>query len=146
MKLKLKSASIPGMGVFGQLYHEGQPLLKTVEREWLNNEPMVSCVPAGDYRLEWHESPKYGYKLHLVARSLGVTVAGPSQRTHCLNHKANWPRQVKGCIGYGLEFGVFADKNGKYDFGVTDSRMALEVLEGLVPDDGCDLIIERYVI
>jgi len=143
VRLFLKSASIPGIGTFGRWYHDGKPLTCSVEREWKNNEPSISCIPAGDYRLQWHDSPKYGRRLHFVAPSLGVTVSGPSQRTHCLIHPANWPNQVQGCNAPGL---TFRDKVPDRGLGVASSRVAVELLEALVPDDGCDVTVERYVI
>lgn len=136
--LHLKTVSITGVGTFGTMYYNGKPFCKTVEREWKNNEQNVSCIPAGLYRLEWHDSAKYGRRLHLVAKSLGVTIAGPSQRTHCLLHPANFPHELIGCIAPGKEFAVM----GRF-IGVTHSRDTLNNLEDLVIEDGCDLLIER---
>lgn len=140
--LSLKTVNVSGVGTFGALYHNGKPFCKTIEREWKNNKPNISCVPAGLYRLEWHDSPKYGRRLHLVAKSLGVTINGPSQRTHCLFHTANHPDQLEGCVAPGREFAVI-NINGVSALGVTHSKSTLHNLEDLVVADGCDLLIER---
>lgn len=132
----LKTVSISGIGTFGTMYCNGKPVCKTVEREWLNNEPNVSCIPAGQYRIEWHGSHKYGRRIHLIAPSLGVTVKGSSQRTHCLFHPANLPHELEGCIAPG-EFFL------RERWGVGSSKNALRNFEDLVIQDGADLIIER---
>lgn len=36
----------------GRLYLPGGLTLSTLENPWKDNEPMVSCIPPGDYRIE----------------------------------------------------------------------------------------------
>ncbi|GAB1141539.1 MAG: hypothetical protein WStaBPW_38650 [Shewanella algae] len=124
--LYLKTRNIPGIGAFGELFHEGQRLCVTVEREWQNNQPNVSCIPAGVYTLRHHNSPSKGHCLALEAPSLGVTLFGPSQRTHCLVHIANWPLQLEGCIAPGTAF--HPEK-----WGVINSEKALNALLAFLP-------------
>lgn len=121
LHLQLITKTVAGVGTFGELFHLGQRLLVTVERDWCNNRPNVSCVPAGLFTLRRHHSPSKGACFALEAPSLGVTLAGPSQRTHCLVHIANWPQQLEGCIAPGLAFHPTR-------WGVRDSEPALAQL------------------
>lgn len=129
LELHLISKTVPGVGTFGELYHQGRLLLVTVERDWRNNEPNVSCVPAGLYTLRRHTSPSKGACFALEAPSLGVTISGPSQRTHCLVHVANFPHQLAGCIGPGLDWHPTR-------WGVSNSEAALDKLDRLFTDHG----------
>ncbi len=65
----------------------------TVERPWLDNKPFESCIPTGEYSLNWHESPKFDWCYE---------VENVEGRTHILLHVANYPTDVVGCIGLGL--------------------------------------------
>ena len=65
----------------------------TVERPWLNNEPNVSCIPLGEYEMDWRSSPRFGETWHIK------DVPG---RTHILIHVANFSKDVQGCIGLGM--------------------------------------------
>ncbi|TMO16740.1 hypothetical protein CWB59_12540 [Pseudoalteromonas sp. S326] len=109
MKLVLKRFPTPNgiFGTFGELYDEkGEFICFTVEREWNNNKPYVSCVPCGLYDLEPHESPNHGTCYALQQKNLGVTIYGPSQRTHILIHIANKATELAGCIAPGKSLGV----------------------------------------
>lgn len=109
MKLTLKRFPTPVgiFGTFGELYDgKGEFICFTVEREWSNNKQSVSCVPCGTYDLEPHESPTHGTCYAPQQRSLGVTIYGPSQRTHILIHIANKATELAGCIAPGKSLGV----------------------------------------
>ena len=93
----------------GQLKHEGL-LLYTVERPWLNNQANISCIPDGSYRVKRVDSPRFGENMWEIAEVL--------DRTHILFHVANYPHNVKGCVGLGK--GVFTDLSG-----VTSSKKAI---------------------
>lgn len=139
LKLLLKTHSFPH-GTYGELFDAttGERICVTVECPWLNNESGRSCVPAGDYIVEAHVSPRFGACLIISAPSLGVTKEGPSLRTHCLFHTANRPSELKGCVAPGLRFGAVES-----DWAVLDSKKALEKLLVLVGDDKVPLRIER---
>ncbi|MCT6700903.1 DUF5675 family protein [Rheinheimera sp. 4Y26] len=140
LKLRLKTFSFPH-GTYGELFNAttGERLCVTAECPWLNNEVGRSCVPAGDYVVSAHVSPRFGRCLIISAPSLGVTPAGPSLRTHCLFHAANRPSELKGCIAPGNYFGAIDN-----DWAVMESRKALEKLLVLVGNDEVQLRIERY--
>ncbi|MCG9624621.1 DUF5675 family protein [Vibrio mediterranei] len=94
-------------GVFGTLCDEfGNKLCYTIERPWQDNAKGKSCVPEGEYHLTPHQSPKFGQCYALDGEEHGVTIFGPSQRTHILIHKANKASQLQGCIAPGMTFGV----------------------------------------
>jgi hypothetical protein len=90
-------------GTPGTLLVPGLPLIYTMERQWVFNERFVSCVPAGEYKLEWHGSRKYPVSWALVG---GTVAHNPSHgsdpnRYAILIHPANWARQLNGCIAPG---------------------------------------------
>lgn len=119
---KLKTNNIEGIATFGMLYDPlGQFICRTVEREWLNNEPSISCIPESIYDMVFLESPSKGMCIHLISDNASVTVAGPSVRTHCLFHSANWAKELQGCIAPGLKLND--------SWGVQDSVAALAKLE-----------------
>jgi hypothetical protein len=127
--LTLKRSYFPH-GTFGTLYDErGQIIARTAEKEWENNEPHVSCIPAGSYTVEPHNSPKWGRCFAIYAETLGVTIYGPSQRTHCLFHTANRPSELAGCIAPGNSFAVI---NGEW--AVANSGKTMEMLRKQYPD------------
>lgn len=126
-------------GTFSILCDEnGNPILKTVEREWANNTPNISCIPEGVYDVTPHDSPRFGKCLALSAPSLGVTIYGPSLRTHCLIHAANKPSQLQGCIAPGLDFGVVDN-----EWAVLSSRDALLELMKYIDHKPAKLIIRK---
>ncbi len=94
-----------------------------VERAEGGNVAGISCVPEGIYDLLPHKSPKFGDCYALSAPTLGVTVYGPSLRTHCLIHKANKPSQLEGCLAPGLNFGFIGN-----EWAVTNSTQAFNDL------------------
>jgi hypothetical protein len=125
-------------GTFGDLFMFDKLICVTVEREWNNNLPFVSCVPEGRYKLVPHNSPKYDKCFALVAPSLGVTVNGPSLRTHCLLHIANRPDQLAGCVAPGINFGVTSGQ-----WSVMNSTQAFNDLIELLGEEEHDLEITR---
>lgn len=103
--LSLDSTVVPGVGTFGTIKDvDGTEICKSVERDWQDNQPSISCVPAGLYKLSRVKSPKHGVTYCLVNERLGVTYAGPSTRTHILIHVANFPHELEGCIAPGTSY------------------------------------------
>jgi hypothetical protein len=140
LKLLLKTHSFIH-GTFGELTNAttGEHVCFTVECPWLNNTPNQSCVMPGIYELQAHVSPRFGPCLIISAPSLGVTKQGPSLRTHCLFHAANYASQLEGCIAPGRAFGVVAG-----NWAVLNSQSALAQLMTLVGNSTAQLTIERH--
>lgn len=125
----------------GIVSHQGEQLCVTLELPWLNNQPNISCVVEGVYTLSLHHSPTHGACLALSAASLGVTIAGPSLRSHCLIHKANAASQLQGCIAPGLKFGCLDVGHGM-EWAVLQSTAALAELIHLVDALGGTAMLE----
>lgn len=118
----------------------GTLILWTLERPWiavagaLCGEPGLSCVPAGDYALELHDSVKHPKTFALLNPALhvyhqpGDIPAGCVGRSACLIHSANFASQVEGCIAVGRGRAIV---NGLAM--VTDSRAALSALLSALP-------------
>lgn len=123
MKLYLKrEANIPGQGMFGKLVTEGFESL-TVEREWLDNKPFHSCIPAGDYVLVPH---KYRGRYDTFAL-VGYTVSHYEQkgfeRYAVVIHPANVQSDLAGCIAPGSGRGFL-----KGQYAVTNSTATTDRL------------------
>ena len=77
-------------GTNGILRHNSNFLCYTIELPWLDNQPQVSCIPEGRYRLQ----PRFSirHKTHLLLQQ----VRG---RALILIHAANDAiRELRGCI------------------------------------------------
>jgi len=119
MKLT-RFGAIPGIGTFGQL-DIGVYKFFTVEREWADNKPFVSCIPAGEYELEEHSSTQYPNTYALIGETVSH-YSSDKARSVCLFHAANWPDEVQGCIGIGK---ILTYING--NLGVTNSKESMEI-------------------
>lgn len=109
---------------FGKLTLYGAFVCYTVEKPWLSNEPYISCIPAGDYAVFDHVSPRHGSCYYLENRNLGVSLDNGTIRTSILIHVANFPNQLEGCIAPGL-------KLHPSTWGVSGSRAAMQMLKSL---------------
>ena len=88
----------------------------TLELPWRNNQCNISCIPAGEYKVEIRISPKYGYVYHIKE---------VPQRSYILFHSGNFAgdkhkgyrTNVAGCIilgsNRGLLFGQWAVLNSR---------------------------------
>ncbi len=75
------------------LIYEGSKQLfksESLERGWVNNQNMISCVPVGDYDLVLEWSPKFKKDLWELKDVPG--------RSECKFHAANYWMQLNGCI------------------------------------------------
>ena len=127
-----------GHGTFGELWHNDNLICRTVERPWMDNQRMISCIPEGRYTIKPVESPKFGSVYCLENSNLGVTHQGPSQRTHILIHKANTADQLHGCIAPGMTFGALGEQ-----WAVLNSSTAFMKLKELLIDDEHEITITR---
>lgn len=93
--------------------------LYVLEDAWRNNQPNVSCIPAGIYRVSphgWDTGSPVKYKQ--TWRLLNVP-----QRTGILIHAGNTHKDTEGCllVGMGIQISQTASS-------VNDSRIAIDYL------------------
>lgn len=113
----------------GKLYVDSVFLCYTMEKPWKDNEPMVSCIPAGVYELNSCASPRFGDTYCLENTNLGVSLHGRTKRTHILIHKANMESQLLGCIAPVSSFGVL---NGKVEWcGLNSTKAYNKLIDAL---------------
>ena len=112
--LRLVREITSDQGTFGKMAGPGL-FVYTMERPWRNNEPNVSCIPAGKYELRPRDYNRGGYP--------AVEVFAVPGRTHILAHIGNTIDDVQGCICPGLGYGVV---HGQW--AVTSSKAAFAEL------------------
>lgn len=105
-------------------------LCSTFELPWRDNQPNISCIPAGVYPLKMTNSPKYGpcYKVYNV-----------DGRTDILIHKGNYVRDTLGCILPVSSYGVSHD-----EFAGLSSKNAYDPLMARLAGENHTLTIERH--
>jgi hypothetical protein len=79
-------------GVIGQIYEDKNDFLicNSLERPWLNNMRMISCIPEGKYKIILSESIRFKKKM---LRLLNVP-----NRSGILFHSGNIINDSNGCI------------------------------------------------
>lgn len=88
-------------------------VLHTLEHPWRpeapGGKPFTSCVPSGRYQLVPHTRANGDKVVALVNHGLGVYYL-PTEKPHdvgrdlILIHKANWLKDIEGCIAPGIGF------------------------------------------
>ena len=105
----------------------------SLELPWENNEPNVSCIPAGTYPAFFRISPSRGTRVLQLSDVPG--------RSYIQWHPGNYTHQIKGCLlpGKGMKF---LDNDNIPD--VTGSRQALqEIFEEIGDDDDIRITYNR---
>lgn len=74
----------------GLLSIDGMPFGRTLERAWIDNLPLVSCIPAGEYAVKWTKSPRF--KRHTLE------VMNVPGRRGIRIHSADYVHELQGCI------------------------------------------------
>lgn len=108
-----------------------ETVLYGIEQPWRDNRPFYSCIPAGEYLLEPHTSPRFGPVWAFVGGSVSHTCSNHLPRYSCLIHIANYAREVKGCLAVGME----RRKGPQGEPKVYPSTPAVERLRELMPPD-----------
>jgi hypothetical protein len=110
-------------GTFGTLSLDGVPFAVTLENPWINNQPFVSCIPAGTYRAkrcrssaeyDYRDSPKYGNTF---------VIENVENRSKILFHWGNLEKHTQGCILVGSYFGQLGSEPA-----VLNSRRAFNIM------------------
>lgn len=118
-------------GTFGVLKDGNVPFALTLEKEWINNRPNISCIPNGSYVCRRVNSPRFGETFE---------VADVQGRTHILFHKGNTEDDSRGCILIGEEFGPLGDKEVAV---LSSNRGFKEFMQRLKGQVEFQLIIKR---
>jgi hypothetical protein len=145
--MRLRLIRDPNCGPDGTTGHfELSPIIYTLERPWVEAAYMslapgyvpcgargVSCIPAGIYQLEAHDTDAHPSTFALINHNLWVyhfeADVPPDRkgyaRTAVLIHPANYVEELRGCIAPGLHHsGVI----------VSDSRAAFAMLRPYLKD------------
>lgn len=130
--LTLKRIAENEDGTFGVLLDGNTPFAVTLEREWLNNQPMESCISAGDYICKRVVTPKHGEVFE---------VTGVKNRTAILFHKGNVEDHSKGCILVGEQFETLDGKTAILQSG----KGFTEFLERLKGRDEFQLAVKEIM-
>lgn len=108
-----------GVGTYGTLLfsdetHSNEKICHTIEREWLNNQSSISCIPDGVYWAEPYDSPTHGQCYIVHNEIMGVTKFNndDGMRWGILFHKENWCHKLEGCIAPVTGFKVDTWTNG----------------------------------
>lgn len=115
---------------FGTMMLDGA-VVYTVERPWLGNAPMISCIPMGQYLCR----PRRYFRGDYDA----IEICDVPGRSHILFHKANVASQLAGCIAPGVSMRCYGA-----EVGVGPSRPAFERLMSLYGGTEFDLEIVNY--
>ena len=101
MILLLTRTERPPDGTFGLLapvdLGPSPVTLHTLEDDWLDNAPRVSCIPAGSYTLQRSWYHKGGYET--------FEITGVPNRSRILIHKGNTEEDLEGCVAVGMRQG-----------------------------------------
>ena len=146
MQIKITRRETGPAGTFGVLYRDGFGLFYTGElprdagQPDVQNEQCTDCIPAGTYRCELVESPKFK-----SVGGKGYLLTGVPGRTGILIHPGNWcgdkakglKSDVQGCILLGLGIGELCGQRA-----ITDSRAAVKAFIEDMGGKGFELTIE----
>lgn len=91
-------------GTVGIVMADGMQYCYSLELPWRQNRNNISCIPAGEYKVEMKKSPKFG-NVYWVKKVSG--------REGILIHSGNWAGDVSegfkshvyGCILFGKQIG-----------------------------------------
>lgn len=111
----------------------GDIMLFTLELPWLNNQQNISCIPPGDYIVNYlHRSGsgKFNRVYHVT------DVPG---RSGILFHAGNVPSQIQGCILPGMKTGNLAGQPA-----VLSSSVALEKMRSVIGKNSFNLKVMNY--
>lgn len=122
LAVKLRRYDTGPLGTFGMLELPDGMMLHTLENRWLENQPFVSCVPAGEYELEPHHGSKYPDTWAAVGETVSHWAEEGKLRSVCVFHVGNWARDTQGCFLVGMERAIDRDDM------ISNSAEAMETL------------------
>lgn len=114
------------LGTFA-VFDENKKMLfkcESIERGWLDNKRMISCVPEGEYPLILEFSNKFNQDLW--------ELKDVPNRSECKIHSANYARELNGCISLGKNR-IDIDGDGNLD--VTNSSKTVKKFHEIMGND-----------
>ena len=114
-KLELIRVEQTEEATIGVLKADGVVVCWTLEEPWRNNKQDVSCIPEGEYELEYEYSPSKGRALW--------TIKDVPNRSYVRIHKGNTVKDTEGCPLTGTKPGYLNRKRA-----VINSRAAFNKL------------------
>ena len=114
-------------GTFGYgAFTDGGPSWNFLELPWRDNQPNVSCIPAGIYTAHLIDSPHFQRKVFLLENVPG--------RSDVEMHPANWGgdtslgyySDLRGCCAPGIDRGMLTNPHGAMQAAVLRSSHALD--------------------
>jgi len=125
----------------------------TMERPWDSNLPNLSCIPDGEYNLEWAFSQKFydifpemGSQEGDTPRGMCYHIMGVKDRTGILIHNANRASQLEGCVSLGVNAGVMPEPaTGKAVIAVLSSKIAIRKFHAAMAQEPASLQIQWRV-
>ncbi len=110
-------------GTLGDWLSDSGFKCKTVERSWLDDAPMISCISPGVYQCAWQWSNSHGKNLYHVLTNDG--------RTGIEVHSANVADQLLGCIAVGSDLAMFGKNTIKQGMPLQDCWGVINSVETL---------------
>jgi len=114
----------------GKLYIDGELICRAIELPWVKNTRNISCIPAGEYKINPVNSNRFG---------LTYEVADVVGRSHILFHKGNTVNDTEGCILPCSYFGTLNDNIAGLASGKAYNKL-MNMLDG----EKHKLTIERH--
>lgn len=111
----------------GVLYDEKEPFAVTLELDWKNNQPFISCIPKGEYTSKRYSSAKYPNTWRIT---------GVDGRDLVLFHWGSFINDTEGCVLVAEKFSKLYHKGIK-EFGVAESKA--------LPHEGFNELMDRTV-
>lgn len=116
-------------------------ILQTIELPWRGNQPRISCIPEGLYKLTSRQSSVVN-KTSRGRYKSGWEVVAVEGRSYIMIHIANTVGDIEGCIGVGLELGVVNN-----EWAVIRSAEAFDLFMREMDDYAdCSLLIKTRTI
>jgi hypothetical protein len=108
LKAILKRTHQPKQTIGTFTLYDGKKVLmvcNSIELAWKENRPQISCIPAGNYKVVYRESPKYPRHYHILdVPNRSFILIHPANFAGSNNPKTGKP-DLLGCIGLGNGFG-----------------------------------------
>lgn len=95
---------------------------KSLELPWKQNMENISCIPPNIYRCKKIKSPSLGDCFEIT---------GVPYRTYVRGHKANFTRQILGCVAFGM---YHADIDGDGIMDIAKSGVTFDKLMAILPN------------